>query len=52
MPSVGDPHAMAAMLRKATSERLREALGELLDARRLDALIARRAILLERYEDA
>ena len=52
VPSVGDPHAMAAMLRKATSEQLREALGELLDARRLDALIARRAILLERYEDA
>ena len=52
VPSVGDPHAITAMLRKATPEQLRETLGELLDARRLDALIARRTILLERYEDA
>ena len=52
VPSVGDPRAIAAMLREATPERMRATLGELLDARRLDALIARRATLLERYEEA
>ena len=52
VPSVGDPRAVAAMLRAATPERIRETLGDLLDARRLDALIARRATLLARYEDA
>lgn len=46
------PTALVGLLRGLDEARLREALGPLLEARRLDALIARRDALLRGFEES